>query len=210
MAGTPQPAGEAEGHKGDPESSGLAPRGCLRWCHHPWGAVVLLDPGDLPAPVGSTYLRRCWQGPSRRLPRGTPSWQDRAMPLGPPAFIGVGRRMARSQVGQGPPAAFCQLRAMVTGQTWHLPCPLQVGTCCQKAPWGAWAITVMSCVSSHCGGGEHQGARGGCLWAHRWGGSGAGRAGTGAGACAEGVHPVPRPVSDLLAAGRFSLVAMKP
>lgn len=31
--------------------------------------------------------------------------------------------MARSQAGQGPPAAFCQLWAAVTGQTWHLPCP---------------------------------------------------------------------------------------
>lgn len=91
----------------------------------------------------------------------------------------------------------------------------KVGTCCRKVHWGVWAITAVSHVSSHGSWrgralGDCDGGHRGCLWAHGWGSSGAGCAGTGSHACGVGGHPVPRPVSELLAPGLLFPVAMKP
>lgn len=107
----------------------------------------------------------------------------------------------------------CLLPALVRGQAWHLPCPTEppvpaaVGTCCRKAPGvlgcGCRELCPVSAQPEELRRGSAlRGYDEGLLVGTQWGSSGAGRAGTAAS------HPVPRPISDLLAAEQFFHVAV--
>lgn len=154
-AGTPQPAAHS-GHRGHPDSWQLTPgAGCAGA-----GGSVSPSPGCLgpavPRGPPCAYLRRCWQGPSRRVPTETPSWQDRAMSPGPAAFIATGCHVAGSQGRLRSPV--CQLQAVVMGQTWHLPCHMQLLE--PKGSLGCWGhgcneLCLFSPQPLDCKRGEH-------------------------------------------------------